>query len=146
MKVWHLLLIIVLGAVGVVTRPDRWLRAGIAHGIVRLTSGGSVDSLERENASLKNRMVQFERISAEKDTLLTELRDAHLLIEGVATELRHFDGRPEDSVRVVEAANDEAPAPSYREVMIQRLEGVRHRLAELEDTSRVRGERLAAMA
>ena len=36
-------------------------------------------------------MVLFERISAEKDTLLREVRDAHVLIESVAEELRKVD-------------------------------------------------------
>lgn len=144
MKVWHLLVLLTGGTAAVVTRPDRWIRDRVAHGIVWGASAGSVDSLQRENGALKERMMQFERLSAEKDTLLSELREAHLLIEGVATELRQFAAG--DSVRVVEAGDDEGSKLTTREIMIRRLEAVRRHLAEMEDSSRVRGERLAEVA
>ena len=54
----------------------------------------TIDSLSTENASLQRQMVMFERISAEKDTLLREVRDAHVLIEAVAEQLKHMDGSP----------------------------------------------------
>src|SRR4029453_91183 len=54
----------------------------------------TIDSLSTQNASLQRQMVMFERISAEKDTLLREVRDAHILIEAVAEQLRHLDGSP----------------------------------------------------
>ena len=37
-------------------------------------------------------MLVFERISAEKDTLLREVREAHLLIESIAQEPQRIDG------------------------------------------------------
>ena len=54
----------------------------------------TIDSLSAQNASLQRQMVVFERISAEKDTLLREVRDAHILIEAVAEQLRRMDGSP----------------------------------------------------
>jgi len=57
-------------------------------------SRSTIDSLSAQNASLQRQMVVFERISAEKDTLLREVRDAHVLIEAVAEQLRRMDGSP----------------------------------------------------
>ena len=54
----------------------------------------TIDSLSTQNASLRAAMVMFERISAEKDTLLREVRDAHVLIEAVGEALKHMDGSP----------------------------------------------------
>src|SRR5215208_1647261 len=50
----------------------------------------TIDSLTTQNAALQRQMVVFERISAEKDTLLREVRDAHILIEAVAEQLRRM--------------------------------------------------------
>jgi len=133
---------------------------------VATRSRRTIDSLSAQNAALQRQMAVFERISAEKDTLLREVRDAHILIEAVAEQLRQMDGSvvelvPSDSsggadstraaVGVVAAAGDvgvdpvgEIPAGegNYRDAMLRKLEGVRHRLAEVEDSSRARGERL----
>jgi predicted nuclease with TOPRIM domain len=113
-------------------------------------------------------MVVFERISAEKDTLLREVRDAHILIEAVAEQLRRMDGSPSqlesmDSTTVamggsdsvvaaagevgVDAAGEIPAGPgTYRDAMLRKLESVRRRLADVEDSSRVRGERLLEAA
>jgi hypothetical protein len=134
----------------------------------------TIDSLSAQNAALQRQMVVFERISAEKDTLLREVRDAHLLIEAVAEQLRRMDGSPmqleaSDSTgtsaamgssmggpdSVVAAAGEvgvdpagEIPAGpgTYRDAMLRKLESVRRRLADVEDSSRVRGERLLESA
>ena len=128
----------------------------------------TIDSLSTQNASLQRQMVMFERISAEKDTLLREVRDAHVLIEAVAEQLKHMDGSPGsfaamDSITAtmggpdsVAAANGEvgvdpageipAGPGSYRDLMLRRLEHVRRRLADVEDSSRVRGQRLLEAA
>jgi hypothetical protein len=112
-----------------------------------------IDSLTVANAELERRMALFERISAEKDTLLREVRDAHLLIEGVAEELRKVDehGTPVVEVDAGDVAVDRAgearpPAPTYQELILGKLEQVRLRLSAMEDSARVRGERLVAMA
>jgi hypothetical protein len=132
-------------------------------------SRATIDSLSAQNASLQRQMVVFERISAEKDTLLREVRDAHILIEAVAQQLRRMDGSPtelergdsaamvalggSDSVLAVagEVGVDRAgeiPAGpgTYRDAMLRKLENVRRRLADVEDSSRVRGERLLEAA
>src|SRR4249919_3390360 len=49
-------------------------------------SRATIDSLSAQNSSLQRQMITFERISAEKDTLLREVRDAHILIEAVAAQ------------------------------------------------------------
>jgi len=140
-------------------------------------SRSTIDSLSAQNASLQRQMVVFERISAEKDTLLREVRDAHVLIEAVAEQLRRMDGSPmefesvdsagmattstsmgagaggSDSVVAVggdvgvDAAGEIPAGPgTYRDAMLRKLEGVRRRLADVEDSSRVRGERLLEAA
>ena len=130
----------------------------------------TIDSLSTQNASLQRQMVMFERISAEKDTLLREVRDAHILIEAVGEALKHMDGSPAslavmdsitatmggggpDSVAAaggevgVDPAGEIPAGPgSYRDVMLRRLEHVRQRLADVEDSSRVRGQRLLEAA
>jgi hypothetical protein len=128
----------------------------------------TIDSLSTQNASLQRQMVMFERISAEKDTLLREVRDAHVLIEAVGEALKHMDGSPGslavmDSITAAMGGSDsvtaaggevgvdpagEIPAGpgSYRDVMLRRLERVRRRLADVEDSSRVRGQRLLEAA
>jgi hypothetical protein len=128
----------------------------------------TIDSLSTQNASLQRQMVMFERISAEKDTLLREVRDAHILIEAVGEALKHMDGSPgslaamdsltkamgeSDSVAAaggemgVDPAGEIPAGPgSYRDVVLRRLERVRRRLANVEDSSRVRGERLLEAA
>jgi hypothetical protein len=129
-------------------------------------SRATVDSLSAQNAALQRQMIVFERISAEKDTLLREVRDAHLLIEAMAEQLRRMDGSPmqlefpdstgmsaamggSDSVVAaagevgVDAAGEIPAGPgTYRDAMLRKLESVRRRLADVEDSSRVRGERL----
>src|SRR5689334_10552749 len=91
-------------------RDDRWRVLASAALIVALTgcdrgidavrdrlvgrSRATIDSLSAQNAALQRQMVVFERISAEKDTLLREVRDAHILIEAVAEALRRMDGSP----------------------------------------------------
>ena len=136
----------------------------------RLTrrSRQTIDSLAAQNASLQRQMLLFERISAEKDTLLREVRDAHIVIEAVAEQLRHMDGSPAqlesmDSTAmamggrdsIVAAAGEvgvdpagEIPAGpgTYRDAMLRKLENVRRHLADVEDSSRVRGERLLEAA
>jgi len=132
-------------------------------------SRATIDSLSAQNAALQRQMVMFERISAEKDTLLREVRDAHILIEAVAQQLRRMDGSPAelapgdsaamvalggpDSVLAVagEVGVDpagEIPAGpgTYRDLMLRKLENVRRRLADVEDSSRVRGQRLLEAA
>ena len=131
-------------------------------------SRATIDSLASQNASLQRQMVMYERISAEKDTLLREVRDAHILIEAVAEQLRRMDGSPGelesmDSTTMamggpdslVAAAGEvgvdpvgEIPAGpgTYRDAMLRKLESVRRRLADVEDSSRVRGERLLEAA
>ena len=129
-------------------------------------SRATIDSLSRQNNTLKQQMVVFERISAEKDTLLREVRDAHVLIEAVAEQLRRMDGSPVQfeavdstgaplSDGLLEAAGDVAVDPageipagpgSYRDAMLRKLESVRRRLADVEDSARVRGERLLEAA
>ena len=131
-------------------------------------SRATIDSLASQNAALQRQMVVYERISAEKDTLLREVRDAHILIEAVAEQLRRMDGSPGelesmDSTTmamggpdsVVAAAGEvgvdrvgEIPAGpgTYRDAMLRKLETVRRRLADVEDSSRVRGERLLEAA
>jgi predicted nuclease with TOPRIM domain len=128
----------------------------------------TIDSLTTANASLQRQMVTFERISAEKDTLLREVRDAHILIEAVAEQLRHMDGSPGaleamDSTTMAMGGSDslvaapgevsvdpsgELPAgpTNYRDFMLRKLENVRRRLSDVEDSSRVRGERLLEAA
>ena len=128
----------------------------------------TIDSLTSQNAALQRQMVVYERISAEKDTLLREVRDAHVLIEAVAEQLRRMDGSPGqlesmDSTTMamggpdslVAAAGEvtvdpvgEIPAGpgTYRDAMLRKLETVRRRLADVEDSSRVRGERLLEAA
>jgi hypothetical protein len=133
----------------------------------------TIDSLSAQNASLQRQMVVFERMSAEKDTLLREVRDAHLLIEAVAEQLRRMDGAPmelestdstgmsggmsamggADSVVAaagevgVDAAGEIPAGPgTYRDAMLRKLESVRRRLSDVEDSSRVRGERLLESA
>jgi hypothetical protein len=126
----------------------------------------TIDSLNRQNAALQRRMVVFERISAEKDTLLREVRDAHLLIEAVAEQLRRMDGGavefeapgstgvgpPEallaaaGDVAVDASGEIPAGAGTYRDGMLRKLESVRRRLADVEDSARVRGERLLEAA
>ena len=126
----------------------------------------TIDSLNRQNAALQRRMVVFERISAEKDTLLREVREAHILIEAIAQELRRIDGSaqfemdPTGEEGVANAAAiasagevgvdpvGEVPGATgtYRDAVLRKLEGVRHRLAEVEDSSRARGERLLEAA
>ena len=123
----------------------------------------TIDSLTRQNDALQRRMVVFERISAEKDTLLREVRDAHILIEAIANALSRLDGSPTqvesldgsavatlgDSL-LAEAGDvaidpvGEIPAGpgTYRDAMLRKLEAVRKRLADVEDSARVRGERL----
>lgn len=142
-----------------------------------------LDSLSRENERLRRQMVLFERISAEKDTLLREVRDAHILIETVAQELHRMNGStvqavssdsflptpdphlasadspsadavvprpsspvPHPSIEVESAGEIPAGEGSYRDVILRKLEGVRTRLAELEDSSRARGRRLLEAA
>ena len=123
----------------------------------------TIDSLAAQNAVLRQQMRVYERISAEKDTLLREVRDAHILIEAVAQQLRQMDGisaaesdglpssDSASSARAiaesgevdVEAAGEiPGGTGSYRDAMLRKLEGVRRRLADVEDSSRVRGERL----
>ena len=129
-------------------------------------SRAKIDSLSAQNNALKRRMVVFERISAEKDTLLREVRDAHLLIEAVAEQLRRMDGSPVEfeaidstgasaSDGLLAAAGDVAVDPvgeipagpgSYRDAMLRKLESVRLRLSDVEDSARVRGERLLEAA
>ena len=129
-------------------------------------SRATIDSLTRQNSVLQQQMVVFERISAEKDTLLREVRDAHVLIEAVAEQLRRMDGSPVQFEAVdstggslgdglLEAAGDVAVDPageipagpgSYRDAMLRKLESVRRRLSDVEDSSRVRGERLLEAA
>jgi hypothetical protein len=137
-------------------------------------SRATIDSLSAQNAALQRQMIVFERISAEKDTLLREVRDAHLLIEAVAEQLRRMDGSPmqlespdstamsaaiggspggSDSVVAavgevgVDAAGEIPAGPgTYRDAMLRKLETVRRRLADVEDSSRVRGERLLESA
>jgi hypothetical protein len=128
----------------------------------------TIDSLSAQNASLQRQMVMFERISAEKDTLLREVRDAHILIEAVAEQLKHMDGSPAslavmDSITTAMGGSDSVAAAAgevsvdpageipagpggYRDVMLRRLERVRQRLADVEDSSRVRGQRLLEAA
>ena len=128
----------------------------------------TIDSLSTQNASLQRQMVMFERISAEKDTLLREVRDAHVLIEAVAEQLKHMDGSPAslaamDSITAAMGGSDSVAAAGgevgvdpageipagpggYRDVMLRRLEHVRRRLADVEDSSRVRGQRLLEAA
>jgi hypothetical protein len=128
----------------------------------------TIDSLASQNAALQRQMVMYERISAEKDTLLREVRDAHILIEAVAEQLRRMDGSPGqlesmDSTTMAMGGPDslvvaagevgvdpvgEIPAGpgSYRDAMLRKLEAVRRRLADVEDSSRVRGERLLEAA
>jgi hypothetical protein len=127
-----------------------------------------IDSLSTQNAALQRQVAVFERISAEKDTLLREVRDAHLLIEAIAEQLRQMDGSlapldPSDSTGaafslpggVVAATGEVGVDPvgeippgegSYRDALLRKLESVRLRLAEVEDSSRVRGERLLEAA
>jgi hypothetical protein len=131
-------------------------------------SRATIDSLTAQNASLQRQMVMFERISAEKDTLLREVRDAHILIEAVAEQLRRMDGSPGqleamDSTTMAMGGSDslaaaagevgvdpvgEIPAGpgTYRDAMLRKLEFVRRHLADVEDSSRVRGERLLEAA
>jgi len=126
----------------------------------------TIDSLAAQNVALQRRMVVFERMSAEKDTLLREVRDAHLLIEAVAEQLRRMDGSAVE-VESIDSTGDGAAANviaadgevgvdpageipagpgTYRDAMLRKLETVRRRLADVEDSSRVRGERLLEAA
>ena len=132
-------------------------------------SRATIDSLSAQNATLQRQMLVFERISAEKDTLLREVREAHILIEAIAQELQRMDGSgvvyeaiPSDSghgvagdAAAIASAGDIAVDPvgevpggtgTYRDAMLRKLEGVRHRLAEVEDSARARGERLLEAA
>ena len=129
-------------------------------------SRATIDSLATQNAALQRQVAVFERISAEKDTLLREVRDAHVLIEAVAEQLRRMDGSAVevesldsaaagDVTGVFAAAGDVAVDPAgeipagpgtYREAMLRKLEIVRRRLSDVEDSSRVRGERLLEAA
>ena len=125
----------------------------------------TIDSLSAQNAALQRQMAVFERISAEKDTLLREVRDAHLLIEAVAEQLRRMDGSAievetldstgangaglvaaDGEVAVDPAGEIPAGPGTYREAMLRKLETVRRRLSDVEDSSRVRGERLLESA
>jgi hypothetical protein len=128
----------------------------------------TIDSLTTQNAVLQRQMLVFERISAEKDTLLREVRQAHILIEAIAQELQRIDGsgvvEADPAVMDDGTAADVAAmastgevavdpmgeipggAGTYRDAMLRKLEGVRHRLAEVEDSSRARGERLLEAA
>jgi hypothetical protein len=126
----------------------------------------TIDSLATQNATLQRQVAVFERISAEKDTLLREVRDAHILIEAVAEQLRRMDGSAVevesldsaaagDSSGYYAAAGEvgvdpagEIPAGpgTYRDAMLRKLERVRHRLSDVEDSARVRGERLLEAA
>ena len=126
----------------------------------------TIDSLSAQNAALQRQMMVFERISAEKDTLLREVRDAHVLIEAVAEQLRRMDGSgveveavdsasASDVAGVYAAAGEVAVDPAgeipggpgtYRDAMLRKLETVRRRLSDVEDSSRVRGERLLEAA
>ena len=135
----------------------------------RMTRGSrtTIDSLTRQNNALERRMMVFERISAEKDTLLREVRDAHILIEAIATALSRMDGSPTqvEALNGSEAATlgdsllatagdvavdpaGEIPAGpgTYRDAMLRKLEAVRKRLADVEDSAHVRGERLLEMS
>jgi len=129
-------------------------------------SRATIDSLTVQNVALQRQMMVFERISAEKDTLLREVRDAHMLIEAVAEQLQRMDGsgievESVDSAAAGDAAGvyaadgevavdpaGEIPAGpgTYRDAMLRKLETVRRRLADVEDSSRVRGERLLEAA
>ena len=131
-------------------------------------SRATIDSLTTQNAALQRQMLVFERISAEKDTLLREVREAHILIEAIAQELQRIDGSgvveadpaltndgTDAEVAAIASAGEVAVDPmgelpgaasTYREAMLRKLEGVRHRLAEVEDSSRARGERLLEAA
>ena len=134
-------------------------------------SRATIDSLTAQNATLQRQMAVFERISAEKDTLLREVRDAHVLIEAVAEQLRRMDGSAVeveslDSATAGEASGyyaaagevavdpaGEIPAGevpvgpgTYRDAMLRKLEMVRQRLSNVEDSARVRGERLLEAA
>ena len=123
-------------------------------------SRATIDSLSAQNASLQRQMITFERISAEKDTLLREVRDAHILIEAVAEQLKHMDGSPAQ----LEAFDSTTQARRLRQSrrrggggrrscrrdpgraycvprLMWKLEHVRRRLADVEDSSRVRGQR-----
>jgi hypothetical protein len=100
----------------------------------------TIDSLTAQNASLQRQMVMFERISAEKDTLLREVRDAHILIEFVRRHLADV----EDSSRVrgerlLEAARDNDRLRSEVEEHLRTIDGQKDliatylvRIAELE--------------
>ena len=131
-------------------------------------SRATIDSLTTQNVALQRQMLVFERISAEKDTLLREVREAHILIEAIAQELQRIDGTgvveadpalmtngTAAEVAAIASAGEVAIDPmgeipggagSYRDAMLRKLEGVRHRLAEVEDSSRARGERLLEAA
>ena len=131
-------------------------------------SRATIDSLAAQNASLQRQMLVLERISAEKDTLLREVREAHILIEAIAQELRRIDGAepyeayPSDfahagtpDAAAIAATGEVAVDPlgevpgatgTYRDAILRKLESVRHRLAEVEDSSRARGERLLEAA
>ena len=100
--------------------------------------------------------------------MLREVRDAHVLIEAVAEQLKHMDGSPAslaamDSITAEMGGSDSVSAAGgevgvdpageipagpggYRDVMLRRLEHVRRRLADVEDSSRVRGQRLLEAA
>ena len=154
-----------LGMTLLVTGCDRGIRLVQD----RMTRGSrtTIDSLTRQNDALERRMVVFERISAEKDTLLREVRDAHILIEAIANALSRMDGSPTQvesldgsaveplGDSLLAAAGDVAVDPAgeipagpgtYRDAMLRKLEAVRKRLADVEDSARVRGERLLEAA
>jgi hypothetical protein len=133
-----------LGMTVLLTGCDRGIK--LVQDRVARGSRSTIDSLTRQNDALQRRMVVCERISAEKDTLLREVRDAHILIEAIANALSRMDGSPTQVESVdgsvvatlgdslLAEAGDVAVDPageipagpgSYRDAMLRRLVAVR---------------------
>ena len=70
--------------------PSGWSIATLSDGADRT----QILAMGDDGRGTWRQMIMFERISAEKDTLLREVRDAHILIEAVAEQLKHMDGSP----------------------------------------------------
>jgi hypothetical protein len=109
-----------------------------------VTGGGSaapVDSL----VALRTEVEYLRAASAERDTLLQQVRETQDFIDSVDTDLAHLAGPDSLSVPRLAAEGIDSGI-SVRELMRRRIQAAADRLARSESEARERAERLRALA
>jgi hypothetical protein len=119
--------------------------SGCGRDTARRLIGGSTSSAVDSLVALRAEVEILRAASAERDTLLQQVRETQDFIDSVDADLAHLAGPDALSVPLV-AGETVDTALSVRELMRRRLQVVADRLARSESEARERAERLRVLA